>query len=439
MLPVIGQCYEIRERLKGLGCIWDAAERCWLAPDECHTQAQALADVENHREWLVYLDTLPWLDGEFTATVWNAALRAASLAISYREAWDEIARRVRAVKNVGDRWFDRNIGRAFEAAGLQAPAQWRPGPEKKEKPTFHNETLSHVASGLCDEVDQAWLADRSPLDPFTVTADGFLAALYEPGERVVIFDKFESQGQWVWGWEEGFEESCVSSIALYESKAPPMETVGYPFRCCGPKGIWYLCNPVDGQWRWMEEVSSGDDPHWSRRFHECVTRWRYLVLESDKARAREWVAMSVQLPLRIAAIYTSGGKSIHVLVRVDARSKEQWDEWREQMKPIVITLGADSGCMSAVRLSRLPGCHRDEKGKPQKLLYLNPAPDMTPIVSRAIVRDAVGPWLRLGQSLLETDPTECDPEMAARCVPALEFYRLDDLALKVKRLIRPRA
>jgi len=36
-----------------------------------------------------------------------------------------------------------------------------------------------------------------------------------------------------------------------------------------------------------------------------VTAWRYLVLESDVAEAGQWLNLLVQLPLPIAAIYTS--------------------------------------------------------------------------------------------------------------------------------------
>jgi hypothetical protein len=424
MLRVIGQCYEIRERLKALGCEWNPDERAWVAPDAAHAEAQALADVENLREWREYLGTLTWADGEFTSTVWLAGLRASSLAVPYAVAWAEIAGRVRAAKAVGDRWFDRNIKRAYEAAGAPETATWRPdGPVDgpREKPRFRNETLERVAMDARD-VDLAWLAARSPVDPCLATAETFLGALYEPGEHVVIFDKFESQGQWVWSSEEGFAESFITAATVYEKSATPCEMTGYEFPARGPAGIWFLCNPVSGGWRWMEEVSSGDEPHWSRRFHECVTSWRYLVLESDKARAKDWVAMAVQLPFRIAAIYTSGGKSVHVLVRVDAKSKREWDEWRDEMKPIVITLGADQGCMSAVRLTRLPGCFRAEKGQPQKLLYLNPAPDMTPILSRPVVRDAVGPWIRLAESLRATEPAEIEAEALQACRRALEFY-----------------
>ncbi len=442
MLRVVGYTYEIRDSLKELGCVYNSDLKDWFAVAEKHAAAQALADAVNRPKWLEYLGTLVWGDGSFTETVWQAALRAASLQIPYAEAWQEIAGRVRAVKAVGDKWFDRNVGRAYQAVSADSGATWsaaRPGaaPEaKREKPVFRNHVLERVAAGVSDIVDLPWLASRSPIDPATVSGGDILSWLYEPGERVVVFDKFESQGQWMWDAEAGFVPSSVLPAALYEKAAEPFEREGRAFDAAGQDGIWYLCNPVFGGWRWMEEVASGDEPHWSRRFHECVTSWRYMVLESDKARGRQWVAMAVQLALRISAIYTSGGKSVHVLVRLDARSKAQWDEWRDEIKELLVTLGADAGCMSAVRLTRLPGSWRACKGQPQKLLYLNPSPDMTPIASRPILRDAVGPWVRLAESLLRTDETELDEQQAVRCALTLEFYRMNELADRLKVHLR---
>ena len=119
----------------------------------------------------------------------------------------------------------------------------------------------------------------------------------------------------------------------------------------------------------------------SRRSEESITSWRYLVLESDVADSAEWLACLVQLPLKIAAVYTSGGKSIHALVRVDAVSKQHWDAQRDAIKPIVVTLGADPNAMTAVRLSRLPGTMRGDR--PQQLLYLDPKPTGVPIISKS--------------------------------------------------------
>jgi hypothetical protein len=123
-----------------------------------------------------------------------------------------------------------------------------------------------------------------------------------------------------------------------------------------------------------------------------------MVLESDDAEPGQWMAALAQLPLPIAAIYTSGGKSIHALVRIDASSKHDWDAKAAEIEPVVIPLGADPRAISAVQLTRLPCCERlgtdgkDGKYVPypqprlQRLLYLNPSPDGTPICRQEVLR-----------------------------------------------------
>ena len=129
-----------------------------------------------------------------------------------------------------------------------------------------------------------------------------------------------------------------------------------------------------------------------RRHAACVTGWPYLVLESDEAPADLWLRALVQMPFPIVAAYTSGGRSVHALVRVNAGSKAEWDAVRDDLVPIVCPLGADGGALSAVRLSRLPGClrhgkrdrdgtlQRHERPHMQRLVWLNPAARAAPML-----------------------------------------------------------
>jgi hypothetical protein len=68
-------------------------------------------------------------------------------------------------------------------------------------------------------------------------------------------------------------------------------------------------------------------------------------------------------------------------VRIDASSKTDWESKVAKMKPVLVTLGADPGALSAVRLTRLPQAMRGQRL--QRLLYLNPDPDGRPIVELA--------------------------------------------------------
>src|SRR5436190_1653682 len=79
--------------------------------------------------------------------------------------------------------------------------------------------------------EAAWFAARSPIPPDNRTPASFLHAIYEPGERVVVFDVFESQGQAVW--------TCQTP----PFNADELDSFTTGRRC----GVWYLCNPVSGE------------------------------------------------------------------------------------------------------------------------------------------------------------------------------------------------
>jgi hypothetical protein len=95
----------------------------------------------------------------------------------------------------------------------------------------------------------------------------------------------------------------------------------------------------------------------------------------------------VQLPLPIAAIYGSGGRSIHALILVDAICKEEWEAIvRQQIGPCLVPLGVCMASLTAVRLSRLANCMRVEKGALQRLFYLNPNPKEIAVCQMPILR-----------------------------------------------------
>jgi len=139
-------------------------------------------------------------------------------------------------------------------------------------------------------------------------------------------------------------------------------------------GVWFLANPVDGKEHFNERQQ-----RMSRRSEESIRSFRFAVLESDCQPLEQWLRILVQLPLPIVSITSSGGKSLHALVRVDANSKTNWDETIRAIKPKLIYLGADANALTAVRLTRLANCYRGNRL--QELIYLNPSPSGKPIFS----------------------------------------------------------
>lgn len=225
-------------------------------------------------------------------------------------------------------------------------------PPPPAKPEFRPDTLKRIAAKMSEIKDVVrFISERSPVRAETQDSASVLRRLYARGssERVIIFTDMRSQGQFIW---EADKSDVIQNVHLP----------------AGPEGVWFLPQPVTGEFHANPRM----DGKLSRRSEEAVTSWRYAVLESDEAVSDDWLRCLVQMPLRIASICESGGRSIHALVRVDAASKADWDVRVGATKPILVTLGADAGALSAVRLSRLPQATRGKRA--QRLLYLNTEP-----------------------------------------------------------------
>lgn len=245
---------------------------------------------------------------------------------------------------------------AFGSAIHQCPATSRRAVPMSEI-KYHEARLRAAAEQIKIPANwRHWLWERSPIRPETQNAISFLSHLYRPDEKVFAFDKISSPDP-RWSFTIKNPMDCRVPVEMRH---------GGRFL----SGIWFLCNPVDG----LQHPNPRQNGRLSCRSEESIAAFRYVVIESDIAPPNLWLAFVVQIPARIAAIYTSGSRSIHTLIQVDAKSKADWDAivgpWKRPLK----ALGGDAACLSAVRLSRLPGCARPEKNGFQKLLYLAPNP-----------------------------------------------------------------
>jgi hypothetical protein len=258
-----------------------------------------------------------------------------------------------------------------------------------KRPPYDPAKLADFASRVPFPIDAEWLAARSPVAiPVTqdlATAELVLSSIYEDDERVIVFTREFSQGDFLWVKGKG---------SFRMADTPGVKAVPSPLPVGSPYGVWFLAQPVTGKWgiNPNNRDKLTGEARMGRRHGSLVTAWRFLVIESDEAPQNLWLRALCLLPLPIVAIYTSGGRSVHALARVNARSKAEWDELRNDILPILSGLGADPASMTAVRLTRLPGCLRhgtrgnDGKMKAfpkpeiQRLLYLNPAATTRPII-----------------------------------------------------------
>lgn len=257
--------------------------------------------------------------------------------------------------------FVQAVQKVFSAALPARGASSRP-----PSPGFNPTKLAAIARRM-DGFGAEELAAFSPMRPDKRTPASFLHAIFTPGEKVLCFSKYRSQGQAIWHRPDHLARYDATAL---EALVEPMEG----------QGAWFLSNPVTGDFVELERLKSEHNLCGrTRRAEENISAFRHLLLESDNAEPAIWLAALVQMPLPILSICESGGRSLHALVCIDANDGREFREIIAASKAGLEILGADPAALSPVRLTRLPQCWRADKGKWQRLLYLNPNPTSTPI------------------------------------------------------------
>jgi hypothetical protein len=258
---------------------------------------------------------------------------------------------------------------------------YRPVERDPEPPAKYDAEALKRAQRPDWRVDVDWLRARSPRDPRDVSATDFLEAVYEPGDKVMVFTDLRSQGNFIhWVGKGSFVLGKTPDVTARPARLPDG----------APQGMWFLIQPHDGRWYAVPGKTT-----LSRRSQRSVLSWRYMLLESDHAPQWQWLNAICQMHLPIVAIVTSGNQGAHVLVQVDAASKAEWDAMRKSVLPTLACLGTDPDALKGLVYMRLPGAFREGKMKQvddgtgkrvsrfvpfpdgrrkQRLLYFNPRP-----------------------------------------------------------------
>jgi len=242
------------------------------------------------------------------------------------------------------------IRKAYSEAGGTS-GTWTPTPYRKPAPvdlTSARKKISAPHSDCPDIECELWEASPIRIDGEPGPADArlLLGALYAPDEVLFIGENFGRDVKTVQQW-----------LDLIPDRTPaPLPH--------------FIPNPLDGQ---AHDIGEGK---FSFRCDIAVCKFRFAVCEFDGLPRGEQLAFFAGVKLPIAALIDSGGKSIHALVKVDAPDREAWAHEVESrlFNQMLVPLGCDRTCRNESRLSRLPGHFRTEKGRWQRLLYLNPNP-----------------------------------------------------------------
>jgi hypothetical protein len=132
-----------------------------------------------------------------------------------------------------------------------------------------------------------------------------------------------------------------------------------PFTCESESGRWIRINP------YRADSTTGAD--------SGVSVYRHVLIEFDDLSEAEQLHALRESNLPLTAIVSSGGRSLHGWVRVDAPDKRTWEARRDAVYQYLEDLGPCPANKNPGRFSRLPGCKRGEQW--QRLISLRHGPE----------------------------------------------------------------
>jgi hypothetical protein len=217
-------------------------------------------------------------------------------------------------------------------------------------------TENFLKGTRCDEVDLWEVSSIRPPDDWTKDALILLECLYRPGERINFVTAFRESVEKT-GPHKARPDGTGESVGR-DALLARWGRLGMPRSAAGG---WLRMNPLDGR-------GVGD---------ANVMAFRFALIECDAVPLDLQLPLLAKLPLPIAAILTSGGRSLHAWVRVDAENVEDYRQTVARMLELLAKFGVDRKNKNPSRMSRLPGVVRRigaEGDGRQRLLYLNPQP-----------------------------------------------------------------
>ncbi|MCP4444906.1 MAG: AAA family ATPase [Myxococcales bacterium] len=248
-----------------------------------------------------------------------------------------------------------SVNSAFSKPAREAPSHG--GSPQAPKRRFRLKTNSKGET--VQEKPKRKLNNSQPVPLPVPVFDGFievLKAAFQPGELVCIADYMQDKqtGEYI-APQSGVSLPREKWIERFEAKAGDMRKV---WGC--PKGMFMRINPMDGNG--VSDVN--------------VTSFRHVLVEWDKDNEGNLISKEEQLGmilasnLPVSAVIDSGNKSVHAWVRVDAETREEYDERVDEIYDLFDQHELDKQNRNPARLSRAAGFDREVDGsvKVQDLL-----------------------------------------------------------------------
>ena len=237
-----------------------------------------------------------------------------------------------------------SMSQQFFAAGIsQAEAQRQLLPRALKDGLREAESITAIISGYKSTVVTDPIKSRRTVShsvgPSLVHKDDFIQALqaaFLPDELVAVCDARWQEDRWV------PDAAMIKSRTQWEKhhSKRPIDLI-----CSTGGGAYIGINP-------LSTLQGG-------RKNDNIHAYRHVLAEFDDGDQEEQRRALETSGLPITLIVTSGKRSIHGWIRVDAANKQEWDDRRDQ---IFAQLKCDPKNNDPARVSRCPGVLREVDG-----------------------------------------------------------------------------
>jgi hypothetical protein len=264
------------------------------------------------------------------------------------------------------RWNERELRHKLDDAFRRASSRndfvsrasyFKPNYKPKIKIDPANAVENFLHGFKCDEVDLWEASPVRPPDDWAKDGACLVAMLYETNDLINVVTDYHVD-------ENGKARPVGVGVTLSRD-----EMIGRLARgeFQSEAGGWLRMNPLDGQG--VADVN--------------VTAFRFALIECDAIPFELQMPLLAKLPLPIAAILTSGGRSLHAWIRIDAANADEFRRDVSRMLALLAKFGVDTKNKNPARMSRLPGVIRQIGAHGdgwQRLFYLNPQPKQKAIL-----------------------------------------------------------
>lgn len=201
-----------------------------------------------------------------------------------------------------------------------------------------------------DKYDLGWVEpdpveEVAEINPYEQIVS-YLDALFEPDDHVsIVMKSFKDEDG---KFKPSGRGSTFNVKALLKDLIKHKDDICAALGDYDPQaGAWVRFNPMDGK-----GVKNNN-----------VTAYKYALVESDSVPIEMQNALIREMKLPVAVLVSSGGKSLHAIVKIDALTHESYKKKVEMLYAVCNKYGlkVDRQNKNPSRLSRLPGIRRGDK------------------------------------------------------------------------------